>query len=281
MVKTEHILLSDELFQKLGKMVTLRYGIKMTPDKKIMFQARMQKRLQQLELKSFDEYAKLVLFSDHDAKELTVMADFISTNKTEFFRENDHFQFLTDFILPQFMSKSVFIPKLNIWSAGCSNGQEAYTIAICMEEYMRKRHVRFDYSVKATDISVRMLRTAREAVYPELDIRQVPVEIKHRYFLKGKDLNRNNVRVIRELREKIKPIYHNLMDEEYIQEGLYDVIFLRNTLIYFDKETQQRVLTKVLDCLKPSGYLFIGHSESLINMNLPIQSIAPSVYAKK
>jgi chemotaxis protein methyltransferase CheR len=281
-LNTEFIQISDELFLRLGKMITERYGIKMPPDKKIMFQARLQKRLRELGIYSFEEYAEKLMGENGNSTEFTILADYISTNKTDFFREKEHFNFISDHILPEFLNQSPIaqLPKLKLWSAGCSSGQEAYSIAITIEQFMRLRGIRFDYSIIATDISAPMLKAVREAIYPISQVSEMPVDIKHRYFLKSKSIKESKVRVIKEVRDHVKLAYLNLMDNSFTFDTKFDVVFLRNTLIYFDSETQRKVLLKVLDNLTIGAHLFIGHSESLINMNLPIQSIAPSVYIK-
>ena len=281
-MKSEFIHISDELFLKLGNLITERFGIKMPPDKKIMFQSRMQRRLLELEINSFDEYAKMILNANIDSPELSVLADYISTNKTDFFRENDHFEFITDQIIPEFLNAKFSFnePKLKIWSAGCSNGQEPYSIAITLEEYIRIKKMPINYSILATDISVRMLKNAAEAIYPVSSMDVISLDLKHRYFLKSKNQKDQKVRVIKDIRDKVTPAYLNLMDGNYMLKDEFDVVFLRNTLIYFNHQVQQNVLTKVLNHIKTGGYLIIGHSESLINMNLPIQSIAPSIYVK-
>ena len=281
-MKSDLIQISDELFLRLGKIITERYGIKMPAEKKIMFQARLQRRLRELEIKSFDEYAKKMLLDENDSTEMSVLADYISTNKTDFFREKDHFQFIADHILDDMIQGKLkgSFPYLKFWSAGCSSGQEAYSIAITLEEFMYSKSLRFEYSIVATDISGRMLKTAKQAIYPMYQVDEIPLILKQRYFLKSKSIIDQKVRVIKNLREKVQPAYLNLMDSTYPFDFMFDIVFLRNTLIYFDPKIQQKVLMKVLDKLKIDGYLFIGHSESLINMNLPIKSIAPSVYVK-
>ena len=281
-MKSEFIEISDELFLKVGKMITERYGIKMPLEKKIMFQSRLQRRLRDLNIGSFDDYA-MRLFSDNsESMEFSLLADFISTNKTEFFREKEHFHFLTEKILPEYIENNTsnLFPELNFWSAGCSSGQEAYSIGIQIEEFMRLSGIQLKYSILATDISGRMLRFAREAVYPMEQVDEIPIELKHRYFLKSKNSKDPKVKVVKAIRERVKVGYLNLMDGLYPFDAPFDVIFLRNTLIYFDQMTQLKVLTKVLGSLKTGGYLFIGHSESLINLHMPIKSIAPSVYIK-
>lgn len=263
-------------------MITERYGIKMPPEKKIMFQARLQRRLHELDIDSFDEYAKRLFSDSNESTEFNLLADFISTNKTEFFREKEHFYFLSEHILPEYFKNSTsnLFPELNFWSAGCSSGQEAYSIGIQFEEFMRIQGIRFDYSILATDISGKMLRSAREAVYSMSQVDEMPIELKHRYFLKSKNSKDAKVKVVKAIREKVRVGYLNLMDGLYPFDAQFDVVFLRNTLIYFDHKIQLKVLTKILGSLKTGGYLFIGHSESLINLHLPIKSIAPSVYIK-
>lgn len=281
-MKADFLEISDELFLQLGKMVTQKYGIKMPPNKKIMFQARLQRHLRELEVHSFNDYAKKILNEGAESAEFNLLADYISTNKTEFFREMDHFNFMTNRFLPEFLEKKSdfsFRP-LKIWSAGCSSGQEIYSIGIVIEDFMQKKAVRFDYSILGTDISRRMLKAAREAVYPIEQVDDVSLDLKRRYFLKSKEINDSKVRVIKEIRDKVRIAYMNLMDDSYSLNTKFDVVFLRNTLIYFEHNVQQNVLLKVLEHLNTGGCLFIGHSESLINMNLPLQSIAPSVYIK-
>lgn len=281
-MNTDFIEISDELFLKVGKMITERYGIKMSPEKKIMFQARLQPRLRELGLHSFEEYASRLFGENDTSAEFNLLADYISTNKTEFFREVDHFSFLFEKVLPEWTVKNKATTNLQFrgWSAGCSNGQEAYSMAIQIEEYSRLNNLSIDYSIVATDISGKMLRQAKEAIYPMAQIESIPLDVKFRYFLKGKETQAMKVRVIKEIRDRIQVGYHNLMDEAYPFDEQFDVIFIRNTLIYFDPQTQFKVLVKLIDRLKKGGYLLIGHSESLINLPLPIQAVAPSVYLK-
>jgi len=281
-LNSEFIQISDELFQRLGNMITERYGIKMPADKKIMFQARLQRRLRELGLDSFDDYSEMMLMKGFDSQEFSIIADYVSTNKTDFFREKDHFSFLKDSILPEYLknSRAQNYSSLKIWSAGCSSGQEAYSIAISIEEFIRLNQTRFDYSIFATDISSRMLKAAREAIFPMCHGDEIPLEIKYRYFLKSKNEDDSKIRVVKNVRDHVTIAYLNLMDNKYAIDSKFDIIFLRNTLIYFSSEVQRNVLVKVLDKLKTGSFLFIGHSESLINMDLPIKSIAPSVYIK-
>jgi chemotaxis protein methyltransferase CheR len=251
-------------------------------EKKIMFQSRLQRRLRELDMISFEEYAERLLENQGNTEEFSIMADYISTNKTEFFRENAHFSFLTNKVLPiiQSQTPAFRIPQVNIWSAGCSSGQESYSICITIEEFMRSSGFKMAYSITATDISTRMLKTGKEAIYPMALVDDVSMDLKQKYFLKSKGVNDSRVRLAKEIRDKVHFDYLNLMDDSYHLKDTFNVIFLRNTLIYFDPPTQKKVLSKVLERLVDGGFLFIGHSESLINMNLAIRSIAPSVYIK-
>jgi len=252
-------------------------------EKKIMFQSRLQRRLRELNMLSFEEYANILLDANGETEEFSVMADYISTNKTEFFREKAHFDFLTSTVLPKILVQvpTYRIPMINLWSCGSSSGQESYSMAITIEEFIRSTGIKLGYFIRATDISTRMLKTAKEAIYPMELIDDISLDLKQKYFLKSKSINESKIRVVREIRDKVSFAYLNLMDDSYQIKGDFDVIFLRNTLIYFEPAVQKMVLIKVLDRLVDGGFLFIGHSESLINMDLPIQSIAPSVYIKK
>lgn len=281
-MKSEFLTISDELFLTIGNMITERYGIKMPAEKKIMFQARLQRRLRELEFSSFDDYVARLLKDNGESEEFAILADYISTNKTDFFREKNHFSFLTSHIISGYLQdpKLPRYPFVKLWSAGCSSGQEAYSIAITLEEFKKAMKINLDYSIDATDISGRMLKMAKEAIYPMDQVSEIPPDIKHSYFLKSKSASDSTVRVIKEIRDRVNMSYLNLMKTTYPFVNTFDIVFLRNTLIYFDSKTQRTVLIKVLESLKPGGFLFIGHSESLINMDLPIQSVAPSVYVK-
>lgn len=279
-LKSKFMEISDDLFLQLGKMITERYGIKMPLEKKIMFQARLQRHLRDLNIETFAEYAEKLLNNKGDSSEFDILADYITTNKTEFFRKNDHFDFISDHILPDLLTRNLRLSNLKLWSAGCSSGQEAYSIGITLEEFMRLNGVKFDYSILATDISGKMLKSAKEAVYPMSQVNDIPIDLKQRYFLKSKSTKDPQVRIVKDIREKVRVAYMNLMDDIYPFNAQFDIVFLRNTLIYFSHEIQMEVLSKVIENLRLGGYLFIGHSESLINMQLPITSIAPSAYIK-
>lgn len=271
--------LSDGEFRALSSLVEGELGIKMPPAKKTLLESRLQKRLRALNLASYAEYCDMLFNRGGMKDELVHMLDLVTTNKTDFFREAHHFEFLADSALERMVRATG--PKVSIWSAGCSTGEEPYTLAMVLSEYARSRQgCGFDYSITATDISTRVLEAASKGIYQEDRITPVPAELKKRYFLRSRDASKALVRVVPELRGKISFSRVNLMDDAYPVEGPFDAIFCRNVIIYFDKPTQEALFAKFCEYLKPGGYIFIGHSETLSGAGLPLRKVATSVYVK-
>jgi chemotaxis protein methyltransferase CheR len=268
--------MDDESFERLSTFVTREYGIKLPLAKKSMLESRLNKKVKSLGLNSYKEFLDF-LFSDHGKQqELVHVIDLITTNKTDFFREGAHFNFLTQNFLPQYQSQHGR-QHLKIWSAGCSTGEEPYTIIMSMEEY-RKRNLNVNYSILASDVSMRVIQTAHNGIYEIEKINPVPIELKRTYFLRSKS-NPNIVRVKPEYRKKIQFRRINFMDQQYgLRHQEFDIIFCRNVLIYFDKANQERVIRQFCNHLKPGGLLFLGHSESIIGMKLPLRQVNPTVY---
>lgn len=212
--------------------------------------------------------------------ELVHMLDSVSTNKTDFFREPGHFNLLRDHILPGFKGMNVNRP-LRIWSAACSTGEEPYTTAMVLQDAVEKLGS-INYEILATDISSKVLKHAANAVYREDRIGDIPMNFRKKYLLKSKDPNQGLVRIIPALRKKVRFRRMNLMDNEYLSQIKVpqDLVFCRNVLIYFDKPTQQNVVRRLVECLSPGGYLFIGHSESLFEMDLPLKQLMPATFQK-
>ncbi len=269
--------LSDAEFEKLSNFIYTRYGIKMPPVKKIMLQSRLQKRLKALKIYSFKDYVNYV-FSKEGSEEVIHMMDVVSTNKTDFFREPTHFDFLKQTALPELYNQN--IRNLKVWSAGCSSGQEVYTLAIVLSEFAEKNQG-FDFSILGTDISTQMLKKAYNAIYPEHEVAMIPLEIKRKYMLKSKDPQKKLIRINKKLRQKTKYMRLNFMDENYPVTEKYDIIFCRNVLIYFDRETQEKVINKLCRHLKPDGYFFLGHSETITNIDVPLKQIKPTIFKRK
>lgn len=277
-MNTYNLQLTDKEFERLSKFIFSQTGIKMPYSKKIMLQSRLQKRLRSLNMADFQTYIEFV-FSSAGAQEIIRMIDVVSTNKTDFFREPVHFELLHDKLLKKLLDNRPLQTPLNIWSAGCSSGEEPYTIAIVLEEYKRL-YASFDYQILATDISTDMLRKGINAIYAENRIENIPLELKKRYFLKSKDRQKPTVRVISALRKKITYRRLNFMDAVYDVSRNHDIVFCRNVLIYFDRETQEKVINKLASHLNKGGYFFLGHSESITNMQVPLKQVQPTVFEK-
>lgn len=270
--------LTNKQFKLLSKFIQENYGIKMPEQKQIMLQSRLQKRLKALNIKTFDEYLEYV-FNPSSGDEIINMIDVVSTNKTEFYRENDHFEILRNEIFPKLILEKK-LKKLDVWSAGSSNGQELYTLAIELNEFKENKQY-FDYNILGTDISTKVLKEGSLAIYPQEVINPIPINIKKKYFLKSKNPNKKVVRVVPELRKRATFRRLNLVDNHYDINKNFDLIFCRNTLIYFEREIQEKVILNLLQHLKPHGFLFLGHSESLAGMKLPLNQYKPTIYTKK
>lgn len=250
----------------------------MPPVKKVMLQSRLQKRLRELNLSSFKEYIDYVFSKEGLNNEIIHMLDVVSTNKTDFFREPVHFDFLTQTALPELIQESRN-RMLKVWSAGCSSGEEPYTIAIVMADFAEK-NPGFDYSIIGTDISTQILQKAVDAVYKEDRVSIIPLETKRKYFLKSKERLNPTVKVGPNLRKKVRFGRLNFMDNYYDIPETFDIVFCRNVLIYFDRETQEKVIQKLCDKLRPDGYFFLGHSESIMNMQVPLKQVKPTIFKR-
>jgi chemotaxis protein methyltransferase CheR len=269
--------LTQAEFQRLSSFIYDELGIKLPEMKKVMLESRLQRRLRDLGMTNFKDYIDYV-FSKHGREnEMVHMFDVVTTNKTDFFRENMHFEFMHQFIIKEVAQKNTNF--VNIWSAGCSSGEEPYTLTMVMSEAIEKG-LCSDFKILATDISTRILKMAIDAIYPINRLEDIPLHIKKKYFLKSKDHLNKTARVIPELRRKITFERLNFMDDVYNVNQMFDIVFCRNVIIYFDHQTQERVINKLCSKLKTGGYLFLGHSESIAGMNLPLVNVKPTVFRK-
>lgn len=273
--------LTDEQFHKIADFIQTNVGIKMPDQKKIMVQSRLQARLKALNIDSFDEYINFAFsVGSKSDEEIALMIDVITTNLTSFFRENPHFEYMKSNVLPEFVKNGW--TNVEIWSAACSSGQEPYTLSMVMQEFMRSNKNQIaDYSILATDISSRVLEKAENAVYTMDDIESLSFDLKKKYFLKAKKPDDIRVRVKPEVRKKVHFDRLNFMDSSYPIKTKKHIIFCRNALIYFDKETQEAVIRKLIEHLVPNGYLFLGHSETIFGMNLPLKTVGPTIFKKE
>ncbi|NDV23435.1 chemotaxis protein CheR [Desulfovibrio sp. JC022] len=263
-------------FGKFSTLIKEEFGIKMPPSKKTMLEARLQKRLRALGFSSHSQYCDFLFSPGGFEKELTQLIDVVTTNTTDFFREPKHFELLLSTVLPDLCHRNGRPVKL--WSAGCSSGEEPYTLCMVLNEFAEK-NPSFKYSLMATDISTDILRKAINAVYPMSKVDVVPMALKKKYLLKSKDKAKPLVRVAPHLRSKVDFRRLNFM-EPFPFKDQKDIIFCRNVVIYFDRETQYTLFKKFCSTLSKGGYLFIGHSESISGMELPVRQIAPTVYQK-
>ncbi len=270
--------MNDKDYKRFSEFIHAECGIKLPPSKKTMVEARLQKRLRQLEMVSFREYNDFLFSPAGLSEELGQLIDAITTNTTEFYREPKHFEILRDRVLPGWLKAHAQEPKLRLWSAGCSSGEEPYTLAMVLSEFA-ENHPGFRFSILATDISIQVLEKARRAIYPEDRVFQMSMDLKRKYLLRSKDRQKKLVRIVAGLRNLVTFSRLNFMEEFHFDHPM-DIIFCRNVMIYFDRATQERLLNKFCRQLRPDGHLFIGHSESLTGMELPLRQVAPTVYRR-
>jgi len=253
-------------------------GIKLPPAKKTLVQCRLQKRLKAYNMINFSDYIDFLFSSAGREQELSNMIDEISTNKTDFFREPIHFDFLSQTGLNEYLSKTGK-RRISVWSAGCSSGEEPYTIAMVLKEYARLEHY-IDFNITATDISTRVLHLGMQGIYHENKASVIPNTLKKEYFQKGKNSFIQQVRVHPDLRRTVDFQKFNLLSSDYTRFGMFDIIFCRNVLIYFERAVQCRILNKLCNQLNSGGYLFLGHSETTMGFALPLKTIRPSIFNK-
>lgn len=271
------VVLDRARFARFADLVTDTLGIKMPAAKVTLLENRLRGRMRQLGITSIDAYEQYLFRSAHSHDELVHFCDVVTTNKTDFFREPQHFDFLREHVLPSLAGERQS-GELRLWCAGCSSGQEAYTLAMVASEFAEQEGRRF--SILATDISTRMLAQARRAIYPENIALPIPLELRKKYLLRSKDRRQALVRVRPELRRAVAFERLNFMDRDYRRRGSYDAIFFRNVMIYFDKATQEAVVNRLAQSLTAGGYLFIGLSESLVGARVPLTTVGPAILRK-
>ncbi len=275
--------LTDQQFKRLSTFIETEIGIRMPDTKRIMLESRLHKRLRTLKMDSFEDYLQHVFSDDQRESELVHMIDAVTTNKTDFFREADHFDFMLQQALPRGHSQYGWgagkRTPLRAWSAACSSGEEIYTLAMVLEEF-RAQHSGFEYIILGTDLSSAMLDRARSAIYPEERIEPVPESYRRKYLLRSKDRSKKTVRVKAELRNRVRLHRLNLMADDFGIQSKFEIIFCRNVIIYFDRPNQSKLLHHLYQYLVPGGYLILGHSETLAGLELPLLSVAPTVYQK-
>lgn len=262
--------ISDQEFAQFQRFIYEAAGITMAPTKKALISGRLSKRLQHHRVNSFGEYFRL-MSSGQAPGETQLAVDLLTTNETYFFRENKHFDLLRK-IATEARQRG---PALRVWSAACSTGEEPYSIAMVLADLLEEK----PWEIMASDISSRVLAKARIGHYPLERTSHIPREYLQRFCLKGVDQYDGTLLVERNLRKRIQFSEVNL-NVPLPQLGPFDVIFLRNVLIYFSADTKRQVVARIVQQLKPGGYLFIGHSESLNDISADVAMVAPSIYRK-
>ena len=273
------VVLSEKEFRKISDMVYEHCGINLHAGKKELVRARLAKRLRIGNFKTFRDYMKDVL-EDKTGKEFSILIDSLSTNLTSFFREGQHFEFMRSKFLPVLLERKRKNHNFRIraWSAGCSSGEEPYSLAITLLEAVQGQG-RWDIKVLATDISTTMLETARKGLYDKERIEPVPKIQKNKYLILHRVDKQKVFEVNQSLRNAVIFKYLNLMKNWPIK-GPLDFIFCRNVMIYFDKHTQKSLINRFWDLLDSGGVLFTGHSESLTGIKHKFNYVQPTIYMK-
>jgi chemotaxis protein methyltransferase CheR len=272
------IKLTEAEFQQLRVFIHVHTGIALSEHKRALVYARLAKRLRHHRLDRFADYYTLLTEQDPQGEELIEMINCITTNKTDFFREPHHFRFLTERVFPEFRAKAPSgSRRLRFWSAGTASGEEAYTLGITVREAF-PAHESWDIRVLATDIDTHVLAHAEAGEYSLEQAARIPDPLLRRYFYQGEGANAGRVQVKQALKDLIRFRRLNLMDDPWPMRGLFDAILCRNVIIYFDRATQRRLIERFTQLLNPGGYLFLGHSESLIDAGSKLRHMSQSVY---
>lgn len=271
--------LSERDHRRVARYIEQVAGIQLPSAKRSLIEGRLRKRQRATGHASLHAYIDHVLESADGAGERLYLLDALTTNKTEFYREASHFTFLRKHITQDLAGRRLAGWKrpLRIWSAGCSSGEEPYTLAMEMLE-MRRQHPGFSCDILATDISVSSLQKARKGVYPHERIEPVPMELRRRYLLRSRDKASNLVSMAPELRQKIRFDTFNLLTDRYEFRHPFDAIFCRNVMIYFNNEDRAQIVHNFAQSLSHDGLLFIGHSETLSGHHDGFAQQIPAVY---
>lgn len=263
----------DDEFALFQALVCGQAGIALGPHKKPLLVSRLSPRMHALGVRSFSEYYRRVTAPDGEA-ELLQMLDCICTNETRFFREPGHFEFLKGALSPALSRGAP--RRIRVWSAACSTGEEPYSIAMTMLHHLPA--MGFPIEIVASDLSTRALERAQRAIWPLARAAEIPSEYCQAYMLRGIGAQQGNMKAAPEIRRMVSFRRYNLIQPTEPRLGRFDIIFCRNVLIYFNAQTRAAVLSKLLDCLNPQGYLFLGLAESVSGVKDRLQTVMPSVY---
>ncbi len=265
---------TDHDFQSIQTMVGRHTGIKLSEAKRDMVYSRLSRRLRALNIASFRDYCQML--EEDTGEELVQFTNAITTNLTSFFRENHHFEYLKNTLLPDLIKKNSSSRRIRIWSAGCSTGEEPYSLAMTVKESVPNADG-WDIKILATDLDSNVLASAREGTYAIERIEGIDEKKRRRWFLKSKNNGSGVTRVIPELQKMITFKQLNLMNE-WPMKGPFDIIFCRNVVIYFDKPTQKILFGRYADLMSSDGHLFVGHSETLYRVSDNFDLIGSTIY---
>ena len=270
--------LQEKHFAELTRLIEGHTGIRLPSVKRIMVEGRLRKRVRALGLKNLAEYGRAIFDGGRLSEEFLHVVDCVTTNKTDFFREPQHFTYLRETAVPNLLKLRRGGP-LKFWSSAASIGAEAYTIAIVLADLLGLDGPTF--AILGTDISREVIEQARRAVYPAAFAEPIPQEAQRRYLMFARDAARAEFCIVPELRARVKFALLNLMDERFQVDRDFDVIFCRNVLIYFSKASQDGVLRRLCSHLRPGGYLLLGHSESLAGADhADLRQVAPTIFRR-
>ena len=277
MEKNRDFHFTDKDFSRIQGLVSEHTGISLSDAKKDMVYGRLSRRLRALNIEKFQDYCSLL--EDEHEDELINFTNAITTNLTSFFREPHHFEYLAKTVIPALAKKNAHTKKIRIWSAGCSTGEEPYSIAMTMLENMSGLHG-WDIKILATDLDSNVVATASAGIYTHERVNGITKARLSKWFKKGSGEHSEKVRVANDLKKLITFKQLNLM-HEWPMQGPFDIIFCRNVVIYFDKPTQKVLFDRYYDLMAESGHLFIGHSESLYRVSDKFSLIGNTMYQKK
>ncbi len=271
--------LSDREFRLLSELVYAKTGIILGEQKRSLIVGRLNKEVRRNGFESFAEYYDYVV-GDRTGQALNTLIERISTNHTFFWRENDHYTFFRETVLPEFAKelRQSGSRDLRIWCAGCSSGEEPYTLAMLLQDYFGSELSKWDVGILATDISTRVLEIALRGVYRSENVEKLPVALRNAGMER---IGEDEWRVRESIRKLVLFRKLNLMRSEYPFKGRFQVVFCRNVMIYFDTPTRQALVNRFHRYTEPGGYLFIGHSESLGRSNCPYTYLRPAIYRKE
>jgi len=274
--KTREFEFTAEVFEKIRQIVKSHTGIVLADGKQDMVYGRLTRRLRALDLPDFNSY--LTIIEREDEEELIPLVNAITTNLTSFFREEHHFGYLKSAVFPSLLEKNAATRRIRIWSAGCSTGEEPYSIAMTVKEFFAD-HPGWDVKIIATDLDSNVVAKAAKAVYDKTRVEGVSPEYKKRWMKRGRGEKSEQVKMKAELQELITFKQLNLLHQWPIK-GPIDIIFCRNVVIYFDKDTQRTLFGRYADVLSSDGHLFIGHSENMFNVCDSFESLGHTIYQR-